>query len=127
MKLFIFFTLLNITALPLSYGHFKVLPQKIKIIFSKGENWNNELSYNKQLKVGDHINFLKKLYKSGFIYLGYVEKKTSFNTLILQNLSKSDFTKKISKNPIISNKILSYKVEDIVITMKQSKTHGHSH
>jgi hypothetical protein len=127
MKFISLFILFNIVVLPPSYGHYKVSPPKIKITFIKGENWKNGVSHNKQLKMGDHINFLKQLYKSGFIYLGYVENKTSFNTIILKNLSKSDFTKKISKNPIISNKILSYKVEDIVITMKQSKTHGHSH
>lgn len=122
--LFLVMLILNLNA-PLSYGHYKDIPSTLKLTFVKGENWKKKNSYNKQSKVGDHINFIKKMYKDGYIYLAYANSESSLQTLLLQNLSKTKLKSKLESHQMIRSKILNYKIDEIIVTMRSYKDHQH--
>ncbi len=121
----IFLTVLFFLFLSSSHAHLKPHKTYYKVTYTKGKNWNEKLPFKKQNFIGEHVFYLKNLYKQKIIIFGGSIDKTKMSFIVLKAHSKKEVEKFISKDNAIAQAIISYSIESIKITMPQIKPLDH--
>lgn len=107
-----------------SYAHFKPLKKHIQLTISAGPAWQTDKEEKQQKHMGDHVRFIKKLYKDGKLRVIASENghKKSFGILTLSNIEKAKTL--LSQNKAFQNGTLKYELTPITILF-ESQDHKH--
>lgn len=109
------------------YAHMKPNPLVFFVQYEKGEKYDQSKAYEKQNKIGEHIQFVKKTYHDGHMLLGGVFKEQKFSSFFMEADSQKELELQLNKDPAIEGKIIKYNLKPFVLTMLRKKGHTHSH
>ena len=108
-------------------AHFRPNPKIYFVEYQRAEKFNQKLDYNNQSYIGEHVSFIKKLYREGFIVIGGVFQNQKFGTYFMQAESIVAVDKKLKSDPVVQNKILKYKIRPYTLTMLNKKIENKHH
>lgn len=128
MKIKLIFTLLLCSTY--SFAHLKPDPIVYHVQYKAGSNYNSDRPYEKQKFIGEHIQFVKKMYHNGHLLWGGFFKGNKFISFFIKAKSEAEVRKKLKNDLSLKAKITTVEISPFTLTMIKKKTslhHGHKH
>ncbi len=111
-----------------TFAHYKTNPKAVQIEFKNGSNWNDKVSYKKQKHIGEHIQFLKELFRKKNILMNYVFEESGHSVVLMQGMNLKELTQTLQTNKAVKDKVIDYVLKPVNVTMfgqLRKKEHKH--
>jgi len=87
-----------------------------------GPQWHKNTTYKKQKNINQHVTFMKDLFRDHKISHATASLDNKNNFYVIKDFdSEIELKKKLNKNPLIKDKILTAKIIKSKLHMKEHK------
>ncbi|NRA68386.1 MAG: hypothetical protein HRU19_28130 [Pseudobacteriovorax sp.] len=114
----VFIGILSIMVAGQILAHMLPAKKMFLVKYTEGVKWDPRAPYKKQIKIGDHIIYLKSLYHDGHIELGASLSESNMGLYILRSESLEKANRLLSKDPAVQSGLLGFSIKPMYITMK---------
>lgn len=107
-----------------SQAHMVPTGPEFLVTYRRGAKWDDSKEFKNQKGIGEHIQYMKKLYHGQKIKFAGVGEKQEERFFVFKGLKKQELEKLINQDKAVAQQILNAKIQAFTTIMKE-KSHSH--